>query len=78
MHDEEIFESWQKYNEELFGIPSLVAKVFGDDLPYIFQKPHCNTCVHWKLLNAEALHHIAISSPNEYDEIIGYFRHSQV
>jgi hypothetical protein len=42
-------------------------------LPYIFQKPHCNTCVHWKLLNAEALDHIAISSPNEYDEIIKCF-----
>jgi hypothetical protein len=71
MYDEKIEENWKKYNEDMF-------KYSIDEVPYLFQTPRCNTCTHWKLITSEALHHIAISSPNEYDEIMECLEGKQV
>lgn len=63
MHGEKIKETWTKYNQDMF-------KYSFNEVPNLFQTPRCNTCSHWNLLGEEALHHISISSPKEYDEII--------
>ena len=65
MHNEQIHEAWWSYLKEMFEFS------FGEEVPILFESPHCGTCAHWFLINEDGLNHLAITSyPKEYDEII--------
>jgi hypothetical protein len=63
MTNEQIFEAWADYTCDM------IKYSLSSELPHLFKSPHCGTCKFWVLLNQDAMHFVAINSPNEYDKI---------
>ena len=64
MHNEQIHEAFWKYLKNAFQYPT------GEELPLEFRDSYCITCTYWFLINEAGLYHLAVTSPNEHDEIL--------